>query len=353
MALVPLFLCCAHMTVRHCFRVLRQNGALIRRVVLIGNNAEGRALFEMFEEDPSLGYRVVGLVDDEPDAAMQGMGVVGTIDETFDVVRRARACGVIIAATAIDLAGTNRLVRELTEAGVHVELSSSLRDIASNRLTIRPLGRFPMVYVEPVRRNGWHPVAKRVFDIVLAGMSLVILAPVLLVTAVAIKLDSSGPVIFKQQRVGRDGRLFYVFKFRTMVADAEDRLAGLAHLNEADGPLFKLREDPRITRVGRFLRRRSIDELPQLVNVLRSEMSIVGPRPALPREVEFWDIELRSRLRVSPGITGMWQVHGRSETSFSEYQRLDLFYVDNWSLVTDLMIVLRTVPSVLRGKGAH
>jgi lipopolysaccharide/colanic/teichoic acid biosynthesis glycosyltransferase len=176
---------------------------------------------------------------------------------------------------------------------------------------------------------------------------------VLFIAAIAIKLDTPGPVIFKQERVGRDGRRFRVFKLRTMVADAEDRLEEVAHLNEADGPLFKVREDPRITRVGRLLRKTSVDELPQLINVLRREMSMVGPRPALPREVLGWDPELRTRLRVRPGITGMWQVNGRSESSFEDYQRLDLYYVDNWSLVTDLMILVKTVPAVLFGRGAH
>ena len=160
-------------------------------------------------------------------------------------------------------------------------------------------------------------------------------------------------MVFKQERIGRNGRRFKVLKLRTMVVDAEARLAAIAHLNEADGPLFKVKDDPRITRVGRFLRKTSLDELPQLVNVMRNEMSMVGPRPALPREVLEWDEELRNRLRVRPGITGMWQVNGRSDTSFEDYQRLDLYYVDNWSLVTDLLIVLKTVPAVLFSRGAR
>jgi lipopolysaccharide/colanic/teichoic acid biosynthesis glycosyltransferase len=160
-------------------------------------------------------------------------------------------------------------------------------------------------------------------------------------------------VIFKQERVGRNGRRFKVLKLRTMVVDAEAKLESIAHLNEADGPLFKVKNDPRITRAGRFLRKTSLDELPQLWNVMRNEMSMVGPRPALPREVLEWDEELRNRLRVRPGITGMWQVNGRSDTTFEDYQRLDLYYVDNWSLVTDLLIVLKTVPAVLFSRGAH
>jgi exopolysaccharide biosynthesis polyprenyl glycosylphosphotransferase len=337
---------------RGAFQSLRQHGRLLRSVVLVGSNSEGRALRHMFDTDPTLGYRVVGVVDDEGDTDPDVHQILGPVEETLSIVRQRAASGVVIAATALDLGSTNRLVRELTEAGVHVELSSSLRDIASNRLIMRPLGRFPVVYVEPVRRNGWRSLAKRCFDMAMAAFLLVVSAPLLFIAAIAIKLDSPGPIIFKQERVGRDGRLFKVFKLRTMCADAETRLAEIAHLNEADGPLFKVRSDPRITRVGRFLRKTSLDELPQLINVMRDEMSMVGPRPALPGEVKGWDADLQSRLRVKPGITGMWQVSGRSDSSFEDYQRLDLYYVDNWSLVSDLSIIIKTVPAVLFGRGA-
>jgi len=279
--------------------------------------------------------------------------VLGTLDQTMDVIERVGASGAVIAASAMDLATSNRLIRELTDAGVHVELSSTLRDIASDRLTVRPLGRFPVVYIEPVARHGWRPVAKRTFDVVVAGFAFLFALPVLAAAAVAIKLDSKGPVLFRQTRVGQHGLPFEVLKLRTMVVDAEDRLADLLASNESDGPLFKMRDDPRVTRVGRFLRKTSIDELPQLWNVLRNEMSLVGPRPALPREIEDWGTELHQRLRVKPGITGMWQVHGRGVASFELYERLDLYYVDNWSLVNDVVIVAQTIPSVLARRGAH
>jgi exopolysaccharide biosynthesis polyprenyl glycosylphosphotransferase len=259
---------------------------------------------------------------------------------------------VIVAASAVESAVTNRLARDLLDQGVHVELSSTLRDISSQRLTVRPLGRFPIVYVEPVTRGGWRAWAKRTFDVVGAGIGLILLAPVLLVVAIAVKLDSKGPVLFRQIRVGRDSEPFSVLKVRTMVVDAEARLADLRALNEADGPLFKMANDPRITRVGRFLRVTSLDELPQLWNVLRGDMSLVGPRPALPHETEEWDALLAHRLRVKPGITGMWQVSGRSDTTFEDYTRLDLYYVDNWSLATDLAILAKTVPVVLLRQGA-
>ncbi|HJR26280.1 MAG TPA: sugar transferase, partial [Acidimicrobiales bacterium] len=221
-----------------------------------------------------------------------------------------------------------------------------------------PGGRQPLVVVEAAPRGGWRVGAKRALDVVVATTALlvvapVLLAPLLLVAMVLVKRDSPGPALFRQRRVGQDGVPFTIFKLRTMVVDAEAQRAELLDRNEADGPLFKLSEDPRVTRVGRVLRKLSIDELPQLVNVVRGHMSLVGPRPALPAEVDGWPPELHDRLRVRPGITGLWQVSGRSDCSFDDYARYDLYYVDNWSLATDLAILVRTIPIVLWGNGAR
>jgi exopolysaccharide biosynthesis polyprenyl glycosylphosphotransferase len=221
-----------------------------------------------------------------------------------------------------------------------------------NRLRHQQFDGFAMIYVEPVIRGGWRLLAKRAFDVTVACMVLVLTLPVLVVAAVAIKLQDGGPLLFRQVRIGRDGRPFTVMKLRTMVVDAEARRAELLDRNEMDGPLFKMTHDPRVTRVGRVLRTLSIDELPQLVCVVRGTMSLVGPRPALPSEVEEWDADVHERLRVLPGITGMWQVSGRSNTSFEEYKRFDLYYVDNWSLAHDVRICGRTVGVVLRRQGA-
>lgn len=346
----------ARLWLRRLFGQLRARGLLMRRVVIVGNNAEGRALCEMLQAEKGLGYYVAAVVD-ERDVAVAGRDADGDSSlaarGVLEVVRAADATGVVIATTAIGMLGSNRLVRELTHAGIHVELSSSLLDISPSRMFVRPLGRFPVVYVEGVKRFGWRTAAKRCFDLSLAVGLLLLTAPLIAVSLVAIKVSSPGPAFFCQLRVGRDGKLFRLFKLRTMVNDAEERLEEVRHLNEADGPLFKLTDDPRVTRVGRILRSFSIDELPQLVNVLRNEMSIVGPRPALPLEADSWGGDLRSRLRVKPGLTGMWQVHGRSDSTFAEYERLDLFYVDNWSIVTDVAIVVRTVPAVIRRRGAR
>jgi exopolysaccharide biosynthesis polyprenyl glycosylphosphotransferase len=275
------------------------------------------------------------------------------MEAMMEDIHRLEADSILVAASAIDSASTTRVIRRLADDGLNIELTSTLRDVAIRRLTVRPIGPFPVMYVEPRERGGWRARAKRVFDVGLAGVGLLLTAPLLAVVTVAVKLDSPGPVFFGQSRVGRHGHHFRVWKFRTMVVDAEARLGELREQNEADGPLFKMREDPRITRVGRFLRTTSIDEIPQLWNVLRNEMSMVGPRPALPAEVDAWDHDLHERLRVKPGITGMWQVHGRSSADFGEYARLDLYYVHNWSLTVDLAIVARTIPTVLRSRGAY
>jgi len=341
---------------RSLFDRARRSGSLLRPVVIAGRNAEGQFVREMLETDPSLGYVFRGFIEDlvEREPGESPLALLGNPGKVVRKVNEMGVTSVIVAATAIDVGSSNRLIRTLTEYGIHVEVSSTLCDIAANRLTIRPVGRVPMMYVEPVRRTGWRPLAKRGFDIISAAALLVVSAPVLLIAGLAVKLTSPGPAIFSQSRVGRDGELFAMHKVRTMVADAEDRLSSLEHLSETTGPLFKIENDPRVTPVGRWLRKLSIDELPQLFNVLKGEMSLVGPRPALPSEVESWDKELHNRLRVQPGITGMWQVKGRSEGDHdSKYAQLDLYYVDNWSLVTDLAIVARTIPVVLGRKGQY
>ncbi|MBI4320703.1 MAG: exopolysaccharide biosynthesis polyprenyl glycosylphosphotransferase [Chloroflexi bacterium] len=201
--------------------------------------------------------------------------------------------------------------------------------------------------------SGWHEALKRLFDVCTAVLAICVLMPLLVVVALAIKRDSPGPVIYRQTRVGRGGRLFQIYKFRSMRQDADVLLPKLMQYNEAPAPLFKMRRDPRVTRLGGFLRRTSIDELPQLLNVIEGSMSLVGPRPPLPSEVERYEAWQLRRLEATPGITGLWQVSGRSNLAFSEMVSLDLFYVDNRSLGLDVMVLLRTIPTVLRGRGAH
>jgi exopolysaccharide biosynthesis polyprenyl glycosylphosphotransferase len=342
--------------IRGVLATLRRRGLLLRPVVIVGGNTEAIALSAMLVNNPAIGYHVLGFVDDTAPVdtyLLDHKPVLGRVDQVVDIVRRCNASGALLATSAIDLEVTNRLTRQLNEAGYYAELSLSLRGIASERLAVRTLGHFQVASISPVQRSGWRGMAKRVLDVVGATTGLLLMAPVLVLIALAIKLNSSGPVLFQQERVGRDGKPFRMLKFRTMVRNAEELMANLVRQNEADGPLFKLKNDPRVTRVGHLLRRLSLDEFPQLWNVLRGEMSLVGPRPALPHEVTDWGPELHQRLRVKPGITGMWQVNGRSNASFEDYVRLDLYYVDNWSLLTDLAIVAKTVIAVLRRQGAY
>ncbi len=268
---------------RRVFEALRRRGRMMRPVIIVGANGEGHAIADMLDNQPWLGYRVLGFVDDM--RTSDGSRVIfGPTSKTLDAVRATNATGIVVATTAIDADTCNDLAREMVDAGVHVELSSTLRDVASQRLLVRPLGRYPVVCLAPVRRSGWRGAAKRTSDVAIASAGLLISAPLTLLVALCIKLDSPGPVFFRQRRIGKDGELFTIFKFRTMAVDAELRLAELEAENEADGPLFKIRNDPRTTRVGRVLRRFSIDEIPQLFNVLRGEMSMVGAAPRSRRK---------------------------------------------------------------------
>lgn len=354
--LTLVFLGIERLIARALFDRARRRGALLRPVLIAGRNAEGKLVRDMLVADPSLGYRFEGFVEDivETVPGESPLSMLGDPSKVIRAIETTGSSSIIIAATAIDVGSSNRLIRALSEYGVHVELSSTLCDISAHRLTIRPVGRMPMMYIEPVMRTGWRPRAKRVFDLGIALVALILSLPVLAVSAATIKFTSKGPVLFRQPRVGRDGNLFEMFKLRTMVIDAEDRLDDLLDRSDTTGVLFKIHDDPRVTRSGRILRKLSIDELPQLINVIRGEMSLVGPRPALPREVQGWDKELHNRLRVKPGITGMWQVKGRSDSDHdSMYAQLDLYYVDNWNLVTDLSILARTIPVVLLHKGQY
>ncbi len=341
--------------VRQVLAVFRRNGRLVRRVVIIGGNRDAVALCANLKTQPRLGYHVVGFVDDG-DASndlLGGVPMLGPIDKARKVIRTSGASGAIIVGSAVETEVSNRLLRELTDAGIRIELLPSMVGVAAGRLSVRTVGRFPMVHVMPIGCRGWRAGAKRGFDLVMASLGLIVAAPVMALVAVAVKLQSPGPVLFRQTRVGRRGQPFAMLKFRSMVLGAEEQSVAVRDLNEADGPLFKIQMDPRVTPVGRVLRRFSLDELPQLWNVICGQMSLVGPRPALASEVTGWSPQLHERLKVRPGITGLWQISGRSGASFADYTNLDLYYVDNWSLLTDLSILFKTIPAVLSRRGAY
>jgi exopolysaccharide biosynthesis polyprenyl glycosylphosphotransferase len=280
--------------------------------------------------------------------------VYGRFGDVVDAVEAAGADTVaVLSCPELDGTELRRLAWQLEESDVDLVVAPALIDVAGPRTTIRPVEGLPLVHVDHPSLSGGRRVAKELFDRTSAGLALLMLAPLMLAIGIAIRLTSQGPALFRQTRVGKNGETFTVLKFRSMYVDAEARLAELRCVNENDGVLFKMREDPRVTRLGRWLRRYSLDELPQLFNVLAGQMSLVGPRPPLPSEVEQYAGDVNRRLVVKPGLTGLWQVSGRSDLSWEESVRIDLRYVENWSLALDAMILWRTVFAVLRSQGAY
>ncbi|MDE0804919.1 MAG: sugar transferase [Acidimicrobiales bacterium] len=327
----------------------RASGRFTQAVVIVGADDASLELRLNLDEQPELGYRVVGVIGDRPGAARNGLSDLwlGTVDEAEACIDASAATGAIISSTAFDTETVNTLTRNLLAAGCHVHVTTGITGVDQRRMRSVHVGYEPLVYVERLKDSRIENAAKKALDLGLAAVLTILTAPVVIVSAIAIKLEDRGPVLFRQDRVGRDGEIFRVLKLRTMSVDAEAALDDLRKLNERSGPLFKLHSDPRVTRVGGVLRALSIDELPQLWNVLRREMSLVGPRPALPSEAAAFTVRLQDRTRVLPGITGLWQVEARDNPSFRAYERLDLFYVDNWSIGLDLMILIATAESEL------
>ena len=330
-------------------RHARATGRFVRKVVLVGANADAHDLLTMVDSEPELGYSVEWVVGKRVDrGSWDHVPTAEGIDRVPDLARRSGASAVIVVTSDLSSHEVHRVLRSATAAGLGTQLWPGLKGIDSRRLRSVPISREALFYVERPASLRWHRLVKRAIDLALSSIVLVLSAPLLIVAGVLIKLHDRGPVLLRQQRVGRDGAHFTVFKLRTMVPDAEGMLAELSVLNErTDGPLFKLRTDPRVTPVGRVLRASSIDELPQLLNVLAGTMSLVGPRPALVDEVAQFDAESLRRLNVLPGVTGLWQVEARDNPSFNAYRRLDLLYVDNWSIGLDISILVRTGPVVI------
>lgn len=331
----------------------RATGAFSHRVVLIGSTASVVNTAADLAREPGNGFRVVGvaLTDGPVGGHIADLPIVGAVD---DVPGAMSALGAdTVMATSGDHLPAER-VRDLAwhlDPRHHLVLAPGLTDVGGSRVHLRPVAGLPLIHVETPHQAGVGRLAKRVFDIVLASAALVVLAPVLAVIAVLIARDSAGGVLYRQERIGRMGEPFRMLKFRSMSADADARRSELS-AGHTKG-LFKLADDPRVTRVGRVLRRFSLDELPQLINVVRGDMSLVGPRPALPSEVSEYDRRELRRLAVTPGLSGLWQVSGRSDLDWADGIRLDLYYVENWSMTQDLQILWRTVRAVVRHEGAY
>lgn len=330
----------------------RRAGHHTRGLVLVGANEDAVGLQRVLREQPELGFRITGVVC-EPGQAVWAESLevpwLGPVEQTEAAVRRMGATGAVAMTNAVGPHQLNTLARELPRAGLHLHLAHGLHGIAHHRLHTVPMGYEPLLYVERVgfrRRGSVH--LKRVMDLAFGAVGLVLAIPLLLAATLAIKIEDGGPVLFRQTRVGLSGRRFQILKLRTMRVDAEDRLEEMrAENRRSGGPLFKMADDPRVTRIGRLLRVTSIDELPQLVNVLRGQMSLVGPRPALVEEHEAFDPALKQRNDVPPGMTGLWQVEARDNPAFGPYRRLDLYYVENWSVGLDLAILVATGVEVI------
>jgi exopolysaccharide biosynthesis polyprenyl glycosylphosphotransferase len=334
---------------------LRRRGRCRQRAVVIGLERSVAELVRTVSRDPRAGLQVVGAcVASSRSGEVEGVPVLGTPRDATAALAAGAADTVILTAWSdVSHEDLRRLAWDLEGSGVQLLVAPRLGEVAVPRLHLRTIAGVPLVTVEEPEFRGLRRVAKAGLDYALTLVGLVLAAPLLLVVALAVKLTSPGPVLFRQQRVGRHGQVFTMHKFRSMYADAEQRREELDASNELDGPLFKLRQDPRVTPLGGVLRRYSLDELPQLLDVLAGRMSLVGPRPPLPAEVAGYSDDVRRRLLVKPGITGLWQVSGRSNLSWEESVRLDLSYVENWSLAFDVRIILRTVAAVLARDGAY
>ncbi len=339
----------------------RRSGECLRSAVLVGDCRAVLDAARRVKADPAAtGLEVAGVCVTDPGDPMlfsdefADIVVLGGEEDALDAVDRVGA-EVVAVSSSPTMAGhaLRRLGWALEQRDVDLLIAPGIVDVAGPRLSLRPASGLPMLHLERPVSSGLRMEVKMGVDRVVSAVALLALAPVLFVIALLIRWDSPGPALFRQSRVGEGGRVFPIYKFRTMVPDADGRLGDLAAGHDGNDVLFKLRRDPRVTRVGAFLRRYSIDELPQLINVLRGEMSLVGPRPPLPREVDEYESDAVRRLRVRPGMTGLWQVSGRSDLSWIDSVRLDLWYVDNWSLALDAQILVRTVRAVLQGKGAY
>ena len=340
----------------------RLAGSCLQPTLLVGETGSVLEMAEHITREPAdSGMRVVGACVTDPfhpdvvRLGRVGIPVLGSQHDTLEVVEK-HGVETVAVASSPELSGVplRRLGWALEQQDVDLLVAPGLVEVAGPRLTTRPAAGVPMIHIERPVSGGLRYTVKLVFDRLVALALLLVAAPFLGLVALLVRRDSDGPAFFTQNRVGEGGRIFRMIKFRTMVVDAEQRLAGLAEDgHEQNETLFKLQRDPRITRLGAFLRRFSIDELPQLFNVLRGDMSLIGPRPPLLTEVDMYESDAVRRLRVRPGMTGLWQVSGRSDLSWGDSVRLDLWYVDNWSLTLDVQILVRTVDAVLRGRGAY
>lgn len=337
-------------------RRLRRQGVGTKRLLIMGAGEVARTVMRTMVANPDWGFEIVGFLDDHPAKGETDIGrfkALGGIENLPAILPEEQIDEVIITLPWQYHRKIMSIMTQCEREDVRVRIVPDLFQITLNRMQVDEFAGIPMIGVKEIGISGLSQLLKRGIDVILAATALILASPLMGLIALMIKMDSPGPAIFAQERVGKMGKRFMVYKFRSMVVDAEAQKQQLADLNEADGPLFKIKDDPRITGLGRQLRRLSLDELPQLYNVLLGEMSVIGPRPGLPAEVEKYQEWQKRRLEVSPGITGLWQVSGRSDLTFDEMALLDIYYIENWSPALDAKILLQTIPRVLFGGGAY
>jgi exopolysaccharide biosynthesis polyprenyl glycosylphosphotransferase len=348
----------ARLSMRFALRQTRRGGRNLRQLLIVGSNRRAIALAQRIESIRELGYRLVGFVDDDWSGSealrRAGYSLVANFASFSEFIARNVVDEVMVCIPVKSLyERSSQILAQCAEQGITARFVSDVFTPTVGRsYTERFDGRLVLT-IETNSMRGWAVIAKRLIDFVLAAILVIALTPLFLTIAALVKLRSPGPVFFVQERMGLNKRRFHLYKFRTMVLDAEKRMAELQHLNEVDGPAFKIRDDPRVTRLGHFLRKTSLDELPQLFNVLKGDMSLVGPRPLPIRDYEAFSTAWhRRRFSVKPGITCLWQVMGRNDIPFERWMELDMQYIDEWSLLLDLQILLKTIPAVMKRSGA-
>ena len=350
-----MFLTLEKWTIRLSQSYLRERGYNFRNCILVGTDDKVKNLVELMDRHQEWGIRVLGLVSVNPnrnEKKLYGYSVLGNWNRLPEIISERVVDEVVFAIPPEHMGELKKHVWECEEQGINARV---LADFFTPSLAKMRVGNFngvPLVTYTTIPHDESVLFAKRCLDIIGSALGIVLLSPVFLVISTAIKVSSPGPIFFKQKRVGKNGRMFTFYKFRSMYQDAEERRKDLEKLNEMSGPVFKIKNDPRITEVGKFIRKWSLDEMPQFWNVLRGDMSLVGPRPPLPDEVKQYDSWQRRRLSMKPGLTCFWQIEGRNKINFEEWMKLDLKYIDNWSMWLDMKLLAKTIPAVLIGRGA-
>jgi exopolysaccharide biosynthesis polyprenyl glycosylphosphotransferase len=327
---------------------MHKSGKLLKNVLIVGAGKVGTSIGEHIRKNEKFGYRVVGYLDDQK----ADHDVLGTVDQLEKIIQQFNIHELYITIPS-ERQVIQNVLGKIKKYDISIRIIPEMYDIAASAIQFKSSDLYPYVEVVKTPLRGVNLFLKRLVDLLLSGIGLILLIPVFVVVSILIKLDSKGPIFFKQRRIGKNGIQFTMYKFRSMVANAEELKERLKDQNEMDGPVFKIKEDPRITKLGKFIRKYSIDELPQLFNVFRGDMSLIGPRPPLVEEVEQYNDYQWRRLDVRPGLSGLWQISGRNHVSFEEWVSLDIYYIENWSMKLDTKILLQTIPVVLFGKGAY